>query len=205
MNAAPSRRVPFAALALAAILAGASCSSTRPPRGASNDGLVTRRLDQVRPVEIVVPPVENHTGNPRVPVEAMRAEFQRGLVQRRYSPLALAYVDEHGTPTEASYRPGSLGEQAVLRVVLTGWDTARWASHSILVIDADVALLDASSPELSESLWGGHTTRTIDLSLQRGSFINEEAMLERAVELFADEVLAALPSRSAETRSSGTR
>jgi hypothetical protein len=204
MTAAPSRCVLFVHLAAAAAAALlASCSTPHAPRGASNDGLKTSRLNEVRPVEIVVPPIQNHTGNARVPVAAMRSEFQKGLVQRRYSPLSLAYVDKQAKPMEASYRPGTLGEQAVLRVVLTGWDTSRWTSHSRLVIDADVALLDAQAPDLSKSLWGGHATKTIDLALQRDSFINEDAMLERAVQMFADEVLATLPARSAETAGGG--
>jgi hypothetical protein len=197
MAALSARFVASSALVLAA--AFASCSTSFRPRGAANDALVTSRLREVRPIEIAVPPVENHTGAEDLPLDALRQEFQRGLVKRRYTPLALTYVDKNASATEASYRPGALGEQASLRVVLTGWDTSRWRSHSRLVVDADVYLLDAAQPEIAKALWGGHATRTIDLSLQRGNFINDAAMLQRAVELFVDEVLGSLPPRDAES------
>ena len=61
-----------------------------------------------------------------------------------YSPLALDYVD--GRATEASYSPGASDENALLKVVITGWDDRMWKSHARLVIDADVWLLDAGRP-----------------------------------------------------------
>ena len=66
------------------------------------------------------------------------------------------------------------------------------------LVDLDVYLLDAGEPETSKALWGGHATRTVDLSTQRSSFISEGAMLQRAVELAVEEPLASLPAREAE-------
>jgi hypothetical protein len=181
------------------VLAGllAACSATPPPRGATQENLAARRLSAVQPVEVVVMPIESRVEGANVPVQDLRDEFQRGLVQRRYSPLALEFVDQHRT-AEATYNPGTLGEQAVLRVVITGWDASRWRSFATLVIDADVHLLDAASPETSNALWGGHASRKIDLSRQRDTFLSERAMLDRAVAMFVDEVLGTLPPRNPE-------
>ena len=59
-------------------------------------------------------------------------------------------------------------------------------------------LLDAAEPETSKALWGGHATRSVDLSAQRASFISDGAMLQRAVEVAVEETLASLPARDAE-------
>jgi hypothetical protein len=192
-------RAPHHAL-LCSVLAGllaSACATPPPPRGATQENLAARRLNAVQPVEVVVMPVENLTEATALPLNDLRDQFQRGLVQRRYSPLSLEFVDQHRT-SEATYRPGALGEQAVLRVAITGWDTSRWRSHATIVIDADVHLLDATAPETSNALWGGHANRRIDLSRQRDTFLSERAMLQKAVELFVDEVLGTLPARNPE-------
>jgi hypothetical protein len=191
------RRSVLAVAALAAFFA-ASCATPLKPRGLGNEGLVIGRLKSVNPLEVAVPKLENASGQRNVPLEALRKEFQKGLVRLRYSPLALDFVDRNVQVTEASYAPGTLGEQASLRVTVTGWDTSRWNSHATLVLDLDIYLLDAAEPELSKALWGGHATRTVDLSAQRASFVSEGAMMQRAIELAVDEILASLPARDAE-------
>jgi hypothetical protein len=174
------------------------CIGPMYPLGADNEGLVVGRLNTVKPLEIAVPSVINKTGNSYLPLKSLRAEFQRGLVHRRYSPLALEYVDRGAGATEASYSAGSSGEQAVLQVTLTGWDTSRWRSHAVLVVDAEVYLLDATNPDPSQALWGGPVKRTVDLALQRNTFINDQAMLQRAVEETVEGILASLPAREIE-------
>ncbi len=174
------------------------CASTHKVRGADNEGLSAGRLAAVNPLEVVVPGIENQCGRDGLPLDALRARFHAGLVKLRYTPLALDYVDRNASAVEASYRPGALGEQASLRVVLTGWDDSLWKSRSRLVIDADIYLLDAREPELSRALWGGHVTRTIDLSRQAAALPTAGAMLDRAVAEFVDGVLASLPARNPE-------
>lgn len=196
MFAQPRRRLLFSLAFVAAF--AAACAAPPRQRGIDNEGLVVGRLKTVNPLEVVVPPIENHTGKAGLPLGALRTEFQEGLVALRYSPLALDFVDRTARASEASYRPGTLGEQATLRVVLTGWDTSRWASHASLVVDADVYMLDAAEPDTAKALWGGHATRSIDLSAQRTTFISEAAMLQRAVELAVDGILASLPARDPE-------
>lgn len=191
------RRSSFLSLAVVAALLS-SCNTPIRPRGIDTEGLVVGRLKSVNPLEVVVPRIENKTGKSDLPLAEMREEFQKGLVALRYSPISLDYVDRNVNVTEASYAPGALGEQATLKVVLTNWDSARWSSHATLTVDADVYLLDANDPDPSHALWGGHTTRTVDLSRQRQQFISDEAMLRRAVELTVDGILVALPSRDPE-------
>jgi hypothetical protein len=191
------RRSPFLSFAVLALLVSA-CASPIRPRGIDSEGLVVGRLKSVNPLEVVVPRIENKTGKTDLPLSVMRDDFQKGLVALRYSPLSLDFVDRNVNVTEASYSPGTLGEQATLKVVLTNWDSSRWNSHATLVVDADVYLLDANDPDPAHALWGGHTTRSVDLSRQRQQFISDEAMLRRAVELTVDGILVALPSRDPE-------
>jgi hypothetical protein len=191
------RRSPFLSFAVLAVLVSA-CAAPIRPRGIDTEGLVVGRLKSVNPLEVVVPRIENKTGKPDLPLSVMRDDFQKGLIALRYSPLSLDFVDRNVSLAEASYSPGALGEQATLKVVLTNWDNSRWSSHATLVVDADVYLLDAKDPDPAHALWGGHTTRTVDLSRQRQQFISDEAMLRRAVELTVDGILVALPSRDPE-------
>lgn len=198
-----SSRSSFVALAFALGCASSSvsltsCAASHKVRGADNEGLSTGRLAAVNPLEIVVPRIENQSSVAGIPLDELRARFHAGLVTLRYTPLALEYVDRHGAAIEAGYRPGELGEQATLRVVLTGWDDSLWKSRSRLVVDADVYLLDAREPELTRALWGGHVTRTIDLSRQVAATPTAAAMMDRAVNEFVDGVLASLPPRNPE-------
>jgi hypothetical protein len=202
LSLSPSRSL-IAALALSLVgltfsSALASCGSTHKVRGADNEGLSAGRLATVNPLEIVVPRIENQSSVTGLPLDSMRSKFHAGLVKLRYTPLALDYVDRSANVVDASYRPGELGEQATLRVVLTGWDDSLWKSRSRLVVDADVYLLDAREPELTKALWGGHVTRTIDLSKQAAAIPTSGALLERAVTEFVDGVLASLPARNPE-------
>ncbi len=174
------------------------CGATHKVRGADNEGLSTGRLASVNPLEIVVPRIENQSSVSGLPLDSMRAKFHAGLVKLRYTPLALDYVDRNANVVDASYRPGELGEQATLRIVLTGWDDSLWKSRSRLVVDADVYLLDAREPELTKALWGGHVTRTIDLSKQTAAVPTAGVLLDRAVTEFVDGVLASLPARNPE-------
>lgn len=174
------------------------CAASHKVRGADNEGLSTGRLGVVNPLEIVVPRIENQSSVAGIPLDELRAKFHAGLIKLRYTPLALDYVDRNAAAVEAGYRPGELGEQATLRVVLTGWDDSLWKSRSRLVVDADIYLLDAREPELTRALWGGHVTRTIDLSRQVAAAPTAGAMMERAVTEFVDGVLASLPPRNPE-------
>jgi hypothetical protein len=196
-----SARTLISALSIAALVAGCR-SSPRPPMGHDNQTLVVGRLARVNPRDIAIPPVANATGRKDLPLDAIRRAFQEGLVARRYSPLALEYVDaetsytsvEGSETVEATYAIGALDEQGVLQITIHDWNDSAFKTHSRLVVSADVHLLDASAAS-GEALWGGPVTRTIDLDREPRSYVNERQRIERAIELFAAEVLASLPAR----------
>jgi hypothetical protein len=193
--------VPLALLALAA---GCSSAPKLPP-GADNPGLAANEaLKETNPLDVAVLRVENRTPRGGLPLDSLRKYFHAGLVERHYSPLALEFVDGNysgGSATEASYAPGASDEQAVLKVVLTGWDDRLWKSHARLVIDADVWMIDARRSAGADPLWGGHVTRTMDMARLREFTAGDGPLLERTMEDFADQVLASLPARRPELAS----
>jgi hypothetical protein len=186
-------RVASSALLSCALAWSSACTSTHNQLGFDNDALVTQRLAAVNPADVVVLPIENQTGREDLPLDEIRAEFQSGLIKRLYSPLALDYVDR--AAVEASYRPGTLGEQGVLQVVITGWDDSMWRSHSRLIVDADVYMLDAAAPERSSALWGGHAKRRIELTNQRVPGANPNSLMPDALRELAAGILVSLPAR----------
>ena len=192
------------ALALLALAAGCATPPKLPP-GADNPGLAANdALKETNPLEVAVLRVENKTQRGDLPLDALRKSFHAGLVDRQYTPLALQFVDSNYSgsgPAEASYKPGASAEQAILKVVLTGWDDHLWKSHARLKVDADVWLIDARRTAGAEPLWGGHVSRTMDMGRQREFNPGDTALLERTMQDFATQVLASLPARKPELAS----
>ncbi len=155
--------------------------------------LVEGRLHTSNPSDIAVLPVEDQTGARGVPVQAFRNAFYEGLVRRRYSPLALDYVDRG--VVEASYRPGMFDEEAAFVCYLTEWDDSAWSTRYRLTISADVYLLDASPSVGGRELWGGNLTKTISVDSDRTVFGSDTELKKLAARRFVDEVLGALPAR----------
>ncbi len=179
-------------IALTAVLATTSCETTnKPPRGHDNESLVSGRLAQVNPRDIVVLSIENETGRSDLPLEALRTGFHAGLVKRRYSPLSLEYVDTR--VVEAAYQPGAMQEQGVFQVSILGWDDQTFDTHGRLDVTARVHLLDAQGSS-GEVLWGGTVTRRIDVNLERVTTPGRN-LATLAAERFVDDVLASLPPR----------
>jgi hypothetical protein len=171
----------------------ASCNDLPKRRGQAVETASTAKLDQKRPVDIVVAPVENGTGHKDVPLAAMREAFEKGLVRRRYSPLATEYVDRR--VVDATYTPGSLQEEAVLQITIETWDTSLLETRGALVVKARARMLDAKDPANGQ-LWSGAIDHRFDLQANREHFSTRTAMLQHACEKVAEEVLAALPARS---------
>jgi len=196
MSSNPTRgslRFAFvASIACAAVLA--ACSELPRRRGQAVESTSTPKLDQQKPVDVVVAPVENETGRKDVPLAAMREAFEKGLVRRRYSPLATEYVDRR--VVDASYTPGSLHEEAVLQVTIETWDVSLLETRGALIVKAHARLLDAKDPTNGQ-LWSGAIDHRFDLDATREHYSTKAAMLQQACERIADEILAALPARSA--------
>lgn len=193
------RILPLLALALAL----GACRSLPTPRGAAVETLYDGPLAKAAPVDVVVAPIENRSPTGDVPVDLLRGAFERALVKRRYSPLATAYVDQAlqrtegagGTrATEASYRPGSLGEDAVLRVLVQSWDDSLFKSHATITAEIDAYMLDSSGgPEL----WAGRVRKRINLTSHLTRAPTDRALLTIGCDDLAEELLAAMPARTA--------
>jgi hypothetical protein len=196
----PVTRVHLLASLALLSLWGAACQSPKlPPR---EIGLVSRGIERVQPRDIVVLPLSNETGRTDLPLVEMRRAFYRGLVTRRYSPLALDYVDARigGAAVPASYAPGQLDEGGVLRIALESWDDSRWDGRSRLTIGARVELVG----ENGAVLWGGQTLVEVDMILEEGAFPTESAKLRGATQRFAEKILLSLPARDPRTAAAGS-
>jgi hypothetical protein len=172
----------------------ASCNELPKRRGQAVETASTAKLEERNPVDVVVAPVENVSGSKDVPLASMREAFEKGLVRRRYSPLATEYVDRR--VVDATYTPGSLKEEAVLQVTIETWDTSLLDTRGALVVKARARMLDARDPTNGQ-LWAGSIDHRFDLDAHREKFATRNAMFQHACERIADEVLAALPARSA--------
>ena len=181
-----------ASIAVASALA--SCNELPRRRGEAVATASTTKLEQQKPVDVVVAPVENTTGRKDVPLAAMRESFERGLVRRRYSPLATEYVDRR--VVDAAYTPGSLQEEAVLQVTIETWDASLLDTRGALIVKARARLLDAKEPTHGQ-LWSGAIDHRFDLNATKESYSTRAAMLQDACDRIAEEILAALPARSA--------
>ena len=196
------RLLPLACLS---VLPAVACRSLPDPKGDEVQVLYEGALEEASPVDVVVAPVENRSGDPDVPGDLLRESFQRALVKRRYSPLALEFVEQaieevevpsgdgEGVVTEASYRPGSLGEDAVLRVIVHEWDDSLLDTHGIVDARIDAYMLDgAGGPEL----WGGRVVKRVNLTQYRTRAATDRALLAFGCDEMAEEVLAAMPART---------
>jgi hypothetical protein len=184
--------VLVASLAFAGVLA--ACNELPHRRGEAVETSTNAKLDQQKPVDVVVAPVENVTGRKDLPLAAMREAFEKGLVRRRYSPLATEYVDRR--VVDAAYTPGSLQEEAVLQVTIETWDATLLETRGALIVKARARLLDARNPTNGQ-LWTGAIDHRFDLEADREHYSTKAAMLQHACEKIAEEILAALPARSA--------
>jgi hypothetical protein len=174
------------------VLAG--CNQLPPERGEHVQTVASEKLDQRHPIEVVVAPIANATGDDTVPIVALREAFQSGLVRRRYSPLALEYVDKK--VVDATYTPGSLQESAVLQVEIQGWDTSLFETRAAISVKARARLVDAEDPSKSE-LWSGFIDHRFDFEADHDKYTSRDAFQRYVCGRIADELLAALPAREA--------
>jgi hypothetical protein len=182
-------RIP--SLITAALLVLPACQNTPTPVGIGTRGEGAVKIMESAPIDIAVLPVVNNAGK-NVPEKVLRASFQQGLVERRYSPLALEYVDRN--ISEASYSPGASQEQAVCTIEITRWDTSLWETHNALQVDLVVRIVDAVS---GGELWKGSVDQRFDLGAQIENLPTETQRIQRACDILSAEVLQKLPVRVA--------
>ena len=158
------------------------------------------------PVDIVVAPVNDETGEDMAPCDMLRAAFADALGQRRYSPLSLGYVSsalegqataagEVGTPVPASYNPGTLGEDAVLRVSVKTWDMSTWHNERKLGVTIDAWMVDSTDP-LGTELWGARYEKTLDMALTSNRYPVESVLMDHCCEVIAGELMDCMPART---------
>ena len=195
------------ALVFALALVPVACRSLPSPKGNTVQTLYDGPLERAAPVDVVVAPVENNSTTQSVPLDLLRESFQRALVKRRYSPLSIEYVDQAlqragatpdgntGGVAEASFRPGSLGEDAVLRVIVQGWDNSLFDTHATITADIDAYMLDSSGgPEL----WVGRLQgKRINMTAHVHRTPTDRLLMTVGCDELAEELLAAMPARTA--------
>lgn len=174
----------------------AACNDIPKRKGASVDTVSPARFDTTLPTEVVVAPIVNPSANATLPADVLRESFQHALVRRRYSPLAIGYVD--AKIVDAAYRPGSLQEEAVLEVTVERWDTSLWEMRGSLSVKLNVRLIDARKPGGAD-LWSGRIDRRFDFATGEG-VSDTSTRLARACDEIANEVLGALPARQSQPR-----
>ena len=179
------------ALALSVALL-AACQTTPRLVGQDTQVLTSGRLSSLNPADVVVSPVEVAVEGLRVPEEDLRVGAQRALVVRRYSPLALERVDEK--LVEASYSPGTLKEDAILRLIVHGWDDTLWEGRRALTVDIEARLIDPSDP-YGQPLWAGQLPRRFDFTSLDPLSASERGLMGAACDKIMRELLAALPAR----------
>lgn len=193
IRAVQGLRTSFLAAGCAA-LALVACSSVPRRPGSSVETISPATVAAKSPVDVVVAPIANPSGNGSVPDQYLREAFHDGLVKRRYSPLALEYVDRK--VVDASYRPGTLQEEAVLQLTIERWDSSLWDSHRALSVRVAARLVDATSPGGAD-LWAGRLERRFDVDKAGESTLGSDGLMRKACQLIAAELLAALPAREA--------
>lgn len=181
----------FLPLALSvSVLGVSSCGTTPAPRGVGVESRPSGDLSAKSPLEIAVVPVVNEAGKD-VPTAKLRSSFQHALVQRRYSPLSLDFVDKH--VTDASYNPGASDEQAVLEIKVERWDASLWDTRHVISARIQVNMIDAAS---GSNLWTGKVDQRFEFGPEVERLPTEAARNDAICERLASDILENLPVRN---------
>jgi len=195
-------------LLLLPLLAISSCRSLPEVPGTSVRELYSEGgMAAKSPVDIVVAPIMVEANVGTVPSQALRTAFAEALVRRRYSPLSPEYIsstlegmeatpDSAGAPIPASYSPGTLGEDAVLRIVVKNWDTTFWKTERRLGVTIDAWMIDSTDP-LGTELWGARYDSSLDMSLMQNRYLTNETLMQHCCGEVARELMDCMPARTA--------
>ena len=173
------------------VLVLSACQDVPKSRGVAVHATESGRLLAVNPIEVAVAPIVNAAGA-SLPAAALRDSFQKGLVERRYSPLALDYVDRK--VVEASYTPGASDEQAALVITVEKWDSSLWTTHGAITAKVVAQMIDAKGG--GEVLWSATADQRFDFPELREHLSTETARVQYACDEIAAELLAKLPPRT---------
>lgn len=182
---------PTLALALVA-LAFTACTTVPKAPGSATRSTPSETILARSPIEVAVAPVVNASGA-QLPASELREAFQKELVERRYTPLALEYVDRK--VVDASYTPGASEESATLTITIEKWDASLWTTHSAITARITASLIDARGS--GSVLWTATADQRFDFIAVREHLSTEGARIRFACDGIAAEVLARLPARTA--------
>jgi len=159
-------------------------------------------LAKEAPSDIVVLPLMDDTGNPKVQMvlPELRRAIYRALIGRCYTPVSLEFVDarlgeEGGNRIFAlAALRGKFGADAMLQVRVTGWNERKFRPARRLRAAAEVSLLSSTT---GEELLGGRLETEVEVPGHGGIGLEMvDRMRLRAVKRLADRVVAGLPRRS---------
>lgn len=185
--------VALLGLCAASLLAG--CQTQPRIAGAKVQVQPEGRLAAANPSDIAIAPVENLAPNTAVPELELRRAASAFLPRKRYSPLKLENVDGALVGVEpATYRPGTLREDAVLELTVHAWDTSLWDVRRTLVVDIEARLVE-SSGQGGPALWTGRLSQRFDLTSSLRESGTGSTLMQPACDLILEELLAPLPSR----------
>lgn len=169
----------------------AGCQSLPEPPGRNVQELYHGTLEDARPMDVVVAPIIDLSLDGGVPELELRQAFQRNLIKRRYSALALPYTDRR--VVNASYKPGALEEDAILQVTIREWDLSRWDSNSELSVKVEAWMLSSAD---DVELWGGLLEKTFYLEREVRNRATQKGVLKETAEEIARELLEVMPART---------
>ncbi len=177
-----------------------------PPVILSSGLRVRPELDEFRPVDIAVLPIEDaspaRTATPHL--EVIRSQVAHALVRRNYSPLSQVMVDQRMRETgagpgpsvvDASYQrsmTGRFGEDAVLGMTIVSWDESTLMKDSRVDFTARVSLMHSASKQI---LWAGDVDGSVKAGGDGVAPRRRPDRASAAARTFAEAVIETLPSR----------
>lgn len=152
------------------------------------------------PADVAIAPVQLAREDIRAPERLLREVVAESLVKRRYSPLALDYVDSR--VIDASYAGGAVGEDAVCELVVHEWDEGKWSSGLLIRFDVEMRMIDVRGAGAGEGegqdegrlLWAARYQGMVDATPE-SSHRTEAALYRWAIAQVALELAGALPPR----------
>jgi hypothetical protein len=158
------------------------------------------------PVDIVIAPVMVDENVGSVPSQGLQSAFAEALIRRRYSPLSPEFITSNlegmdeaassvGTPIPASYSPGTLGEDAVLRLEVLQWDMSLWKTDRKLSVTIDAWMID-STDSMGTELWGARYDSVLDMSLEQNRYPTTESLINHCCGEIAREMMNCMPART---------
>ncbi|MEM9799679.1 MAG: hypothetical protein AAGA20_05080 [Planctomycetota bacterium] len=191
-------------LIVVAVLIGGGTACQTTPRLAGRDVDVVadgRQLEAINPVDIAVLPVQVTAPAVNAPTETLRRAAMKGLVRRRYSPLAAEIVDDRMASAgsgvgaiEASYTPGDLAEDAVLEVTVLRWAAPSWDIRREVDVELEARLIDPRDP-LGPDLWAARIDRKFSATSGTTVPVPEARAMQEACDSIFTELFAQLPPR----------